>query len=162
MQEQLRIRRRRDGTFDLDLPEEERDILRTLPAALREVVTGDDPAAERLFPPAHPEDPLREDEYRRLTHEGLVAKRLAAIDVVEQTIDARRLDEDQLSAWLAALNDLRLVLGSRLEVTEETGERELDPEDPRAPATALYRYLTWLVDEAVEALAVGLPEEGSG
>jgi Domain of unknown function (DUF2017) len=162
VQEQLRIRRRRDGTFDLDLPEEERDILRTLPAALREVVTGDDPAAERLFPPAHPEDPLREDEYRRLTHEGLVGKRLAAIDVVEQTIDARRLDEDQLSAWLGALNDLRLVLGSRLEITEETDERELDPEDRRAPAMALYRYLTWLVDEAVEALAVGLPEEGSG
>jgi hypothetical protein len=162
VQEELRIRRRPDGDFDLDLPRNERDILRTLPEALRETVTGDDPAAERLFPPAHPEDPLREQEYRRLTRESLVGKRLSAIEVVEGTIDADRLDEEQLSAWLGALNDLRLVLGSRLEVTEESYDRDLDPSDPRAPAMALYHYLSWLVAQAVDALALGLPEEGAG
>jgi hypothetical protein len=156
---ELRIRRRTDGRFDLDLPREERDVLRTLPGALREVVTGDDPAAERLFPPAHPEDPLREEEYRRLTREGLVGRKLSAIQIVESTIDAQQLDEEQLSAWLGALNDLRLVLGSRLEVTEESYDQELDPADPRAPAMSLYHYLSWLVAQAVEALSGALPEE---
>lgn len=136
-------------------------MLRTLPAALREVVTGDDPAAERLFPSAHPDDPLREEEYRALTREGLVGKRLFAIGVVESTIDARRLDEEQLTAWLGALNDLRLVLGSRLQVTEESYDVELDPADPRAPGMALYHYLSLLVAQAVEALAAGLPEDGT-
>jgi hypothetical protein len=161
VEEELRIRRRPDGGFDLDLPRNEREILRTLPEVLRDAVTGEDPAAERLFPPALPEDPLREEEYRRLTREGLVAKRLSAIEVVEATLDAERLDEEQLSAWLGALNDLRLVLGSRLEVTEESYERDLDPDDPRAPAMALYHYLSWLVAQAVDALAAGLPEEGA-
>jgi hypothetical protein len=156
---ELRIRRRPEGGFDLDLPEDERDMLRTLPAALRDVVTGGDPAAQRLFPPAHPEDPVREEEYRRLTREGLVGKRLTAIEIVEGTIDARLLDEEQLAAWLGALNDLRLVLGSRLEVTEESYDRELDPADPRAPGMALYHYLSWLVAQAVEALAEGLPDQ---
>jgi hypothetical protein len=159
---QPRIRRRADGRFALDLPSSERDLLRTLPEALRDVVTGDDPAAERLFPPAHPDDPLREDEYRHLTREGLVGKRLSAIEVVERTIDSPTLDQDELSAWLGALNDLRLVLGSRLEITEEDSERELDPSDPRAPAMSLYHYLTWLVAQAVDALADGLPDEGAG
>jgi Domain of unknown function (DUF2017) len=162
VQEDLRIRRRPDGDFDLDLPRNERDILRTLPEVLRGAVTGDDPAAQRLFPPAHPGDPVREEEYRRLTRESLVGKRLFAIEVVEATLDAERLDEEQLSAWLGALNDLRLVLGSRLEVTEESYDRDLDPGDPQAPAMALYHYLSWLVAQAVDALADGLPEEGAG
>jgi Domain of unknown function (DUF2017) len=162
VEEDLRIRPRPDGDFDLDLPRNERDILRALPEVLREAVTGDDPAAERLFPAAHPEDPLREEEYRRLTRESLVGKRLSAIDVVESTLDAERLDEEELSAWLGALNDLRLVLGSRLEVTEESYDRDLDADDPRAPAIALYHYLSWLVAQAVDALAAGLPEEGGG
>jgi Domain of unknown function (DUF2017) len=157
-----RIRRRPDGGFDLALPPHERDLLRSLPAALREVVTSDDPAAERLFPPAHPEDPLREDEYRRLTREGLVGKRLSALETVERTIDAQRLDEEELSAWLGSLNDLRLVLGTRLEITEEEAERELDPDDPRAAPMSLYHYLTWLVAQAVDALAKSLPDEETG
>jgi hypothetical protein len=157
---EVRIRRRRDGRFDLDLPRKEREMLRMLPGALREVVTGDDPASERLFPPAHPEDPIREEEYRRLTREGLVGKRLTAIEIVESTLGARHLDEEQLSAWLGALNDLRLVLGSRLEITEESYDRELEPDDPRAPGMALYHYLSLLVAQAVDALAEGIPEEG--
>jgi Domain of unknown function (DUF2017) len=159
---EVRIRRRRDGRFDLDLPRNEREMLRMLPGALREVVTGNDPAAERLFPPAHPEDPIREEEYRRLTREGLVGKRLSAIEIVESTLGARQLDEEQLSAWLGALNDLRLVLGSRLEITEESYDRELEPDDPRAPGMALYHYLSWLVAQAVDALAEGFPDEGRG
>jgi hypothetical protein len=156
----VRIRRRRDGRFDLDLPRNERDMLGMLPTTLREVVTGDDPAAERLFPPAHPAEPTREEEYRRLTREGLVAKRLSALEIVESTLEARQLDEEQLSAWLGALNDLRLVLGSRLEITEESYDQELEPDDPRAPGMALYHYLSWLVAQAVDALSEGLPEEG--
>ena len=67
------------------------------------------------------------------------------------------LDEAQLEAWLGALESLRLVLGTQLDVTEETYAAELDPDDPSAPALALYGYLSWLQEQAVEALAAGLP-----
>ena len=69
-------------------------------------------------------------------------------------VESDRVDENQLHAWSTALNDLRLVLGTRLDVTEDMDE--VDPEDPRAPAFALYGYLTWLQGEIIEALAAAL------
>ena len=52
-----------------------------------------------------------------------------------------------------ALNDLRLVLGTRLGVTEET---YVDETGPRTPGMAVYVWLTWLQGELVEALSKGL------
>ena len=54
---------------------------------------------------------------------------------------------------LAALNDLRLVLGTRLGVTEET---YIDENGPRTPGLTVYVWLTWLQGELVEALSEGL------
>ena len=72
---------------------------------------------------------------------------------MEASIDADRLTEDQLLSWLGVLNDLRLVLGTRLEITEETTQDDFAPDDPRAQSFALYAYLTWLVDAIVGALS---------
>jgi hypothetical protein len=51
------------------------------------------------------------------------------------------------------LNDARLVLGTRLDVTEETDFGAVDAEDPEAQELAVYAYLTWLQGELVEAVA---------
>jgi hypothetical protein len=144
------------GGFRLRLSRQERDILRDLPGQLREILESDDPALRRLFPPAYQDDPEREAEYHRLVHDDLVAGRRRALEVMESTVDARRLDEEQLTAWLGALNDLRLVLGTRLDVTEDEYDRELSQDDPRSGAMSLYHYLGWLEAQAVEALAEGL------
>jgi hypothetical protein len=153
------VTRSPDGTFELHLSSAERDLLRTLPGQLRAVLRSDDPALERLFPPAYADEPGLEEEYRDLVRDQLLAGRLSAVEVMERTIDATRLDEDEMGAWLGALNDLRLVLGSRLEVTEEMYEQDMPPDDPRAPAWALYHYLGFLESQVVDALAEGLPEE---
>ena len=82
--------------------------------------------------------------------DDLLAGHLAALDTVEGTADAELLDEVQLVAWLSALNDLRLVLGTRLDVTEEM---DAVPDDhPRAGAFAVYSYLGWLQEQVVAAL----------
>lgn len=151
-----RIARNPDGSYRLCLPDEEREALRGLPQQLRELLRTSDPSLERLFPPAY-DDPEAEDEYRALVRGELLEGKLAALEVVEQTIDANRLDETQLNAWLGALESLRLVLGTQLDVTEATFVEDLDPRDPRTPALALYGYLSWLQEQAVEALAAGLP-----
>ena len=57
------------------------------------------------------------------------------------------------SSWRTALNDLRLVLGTRLGVTEET---YIDETGPRTPGLTVYVWLTWLQGELVEALSEGL------
>ena len=152
-----RIERTRRGDFRLRLSRQERELLRTLPRELGSLLASDpaDPALRRLFPPAYPDDDEGEAEYRRLMDGELLEGRRAALRVLEETADRERLREDELEAWLGAVNDLRLVLGTRLGVTEELYERELDPRDPRAPELAVYTYLTWLQEQLVEAAGAG-------
>ena len=156
-----RIERARDGTVRLRLPRNERELLRSLPAQLRELLgEEDDPSLGRLFPPAYPDDDEADDEYERLTRRELLAGKLRALAVVEETADAERLDDAQLEEWVRALNDLRLVLGTRLGVTEDSYASVPGPGDPRAPELALFGYLTWLQEQGVQALSEALPEGG--
>ena len=112
------------------------------------------PDLRRLFPPAHPGDEEAEDEYRRLMASQLDVGRERALETVEATIEQPTLTTDEAESWLRVLNDLRLVLGTRLDVTEELSWN-LDPNDPRAPELGVYAYLTWLQEQLVQALSVG-------
>ncbi len=154
-----RVKRARGGGYTLKLPEDERQLLRSLPDQLRQlIVEGNDPALERLFPPAYTDEPALEEEYQHYMRDDLREGHLGALAVMQETIDtlqpgeAAKLDEDQLSAWMKALNELRLVLGTRLEVTEDL--TEIDPANPRAPGLALYGYLGWLQDQVVQVARV--------
>jgi hypothetical protein len=150
------VRRTRRGDFELRLDPQERDILRALPDQLRELIRHEDPTSDpamaRLYPAAYPDDPIQNLEYERLAVDRLTSQRLSSIDAMEASIDADRLTEELLLSWLAVLNDLRLVLGTRLEITEDTTVADFAPDDPRASVFALYGYLTWLVDAIVSAL----------
>jgi hypothetical protein len=146
------VRRARDGSFQLRMSDDERDLVASLAGQLRDLLLSDETdGPERLFPPGYADDPDREQEYQQLTHDELLTKRLASVDIVEQTVTETSLDEDQLNAWMGAVNDLRLVLGTRLDVTEDMDDIALD--DPRAPAFAVYHYLTHLLAEIVQALS---------
>jgi hypothetical protein len=149
-----RIERTQEGDFRLRLPRAERELLRRLPAGLRELLAAApaDPSLRRLFPPAF-EDDADEAEYRRLTRADLVEGRRQALRVLEDTVDNERLSPDDAQAWLTALNDLRLVLGTRLDVSEETLLSGLDPREPRARELALYAYLSALQEELVAEIA---------
>ncbi|MEQ1787083.1 MAG: DUF2017 family protein [Acidimicrobiales bacterium] len=157
-----RVRRTRRGTYAIGLPQPERELLVSLVDQLREVleVSTDDPSVRRLFPTAYHEDPERDREYQQLVRDELLERRLAALAIVEESAAAEEVDETQLTAWLTALNDLRLVLGTRLDVSEDQdagGLEELDEDDPRTPAMVVYHYLSGLLDEIVTALAADLP-----
>jgi hypothetical protein len=156
-----RIRRTRKGDFELRIPEPERDVLRRLAGELRELLPTGDPAVGRLFPPAYTDDVRANDEYARLMRDEQLADRKAALDAFERTVDAKRVSEDDLVAWMGTVNDLRLVLGTKLEVTEEMYEREIDDDDPEAPQLAIYHYLGWLVEQMVAALSQSLDPAGT-
>ena len=144
------------GDYRLKLPAEAREGVRRLCAELRELIEADDPTVTRLFPDAHRDDPEESARFDELVRDGLVGGRLAALDTVERTLDADQLTHDELEAWCGVLNDLRLVIGERLGVTEDLYEEGIDPRDPRAPQLALYGWLTWLQGEMVEVLAARL------
>jgi hypothetical protein len=153
--------RRSRGGFHLRLSRRERDALRSLPGQLQELLERDDPSAARLFPPAYGDDPERNAEYEALVRDDLMAQRLASLRVMEDTLDASRLTEDQMADWLGTLNNLRLVMGTKLDVTEDMDPADLRPDDPNAPLMALYYYLGWLEEEVVRALAEGLDPAGT-
>jgi hypothetical protein len=148
------VKRSRSGRYQLHLSKDERELLRSLPEQLNAVLGEDDASLRRLFPPAYTDDPEREAEYQGLMREDLLGRRQAAHDTMARTIDAHDLDGEELSAWLATLNDFRLVLGTQLDVREDDRGDLGDMRDA-TPEYALYRYLTYLEEAVVEALAGG-------
>jgi hypothetical protein len=148
-----------DDAFRVRLGQNERTVIRGLAGQHRELLTAEspssDPAVARLFPSAYPDDPLRSLEFEQATGGALLDGRLQAASTVESTSDAETLTEEQLLQWLAVVNDLRLVLGTRLEVTEETTEDDFAGDEERSGAFDLYVFLTWLEWEIVEVLPVG-------
>jgi len=145
-----------DGGYRVRLGRDERDLLDLLAAELVQLVTADDDAVARLFPAAYRDDPPADEEYRRLTRGSLVDGRVAALETLRATAGSDRLTQPEADAWCGALNDLRLVLGERLGVTEDLYVDGIDPRDPRAPELAVYGWLTWLQADVVDALATRL------
>jgi hypothetical protein len=147
--------RRRDGTIEVRLGDEERQVLADVLGQLRDALVADtdDPLLARLFPPAYPDDEEKEAGFRVLARSELLESRLAAIEAMETSLQASRLSADDAAAWMRSLNALRLVLGTRLDVREDDDRGPVGPEDPEAPAWLLYELLSALVDDLVRALA---------
>ena len=151
------IDRRRDGTYRVSLPAEERDVLAGLPEQLRDALAAGEPTLYRLFPPAFEDDDTANTEYAGLVGGGLLQGKLLALAELERTAHAESLSEDELRTWLGGLESLRLVLGTQLDVTEES-YGPFDPNDPDAQRLALYHWLSWLQEEVVQALSESLDD----
>ena len=119
----------------------------------------DDPVLARLLPDAYREDPEAAGEFRRYTEQGLRSGKAAAARTVLATLPPGggrvRLSEPEAQAWLRALNDVRLALGVRLEVTDDFDERvdEIGPDDPRSAYIGVYQWLAFLQETLVRALS---------
>lgn len=139
-----------DG-FDLHLSIDERELLASLPGQLVELLDAndpDDPALQRLFPDAYSAaDSDHAEEYRRLMTEDLRERHRIALETLAAGAHAEHLSGDDLYAWMTALTQLRLVIGTRIGVTEDW-----EPEADDATA-GVYSYLSWLQDQVVAALA---------
>jgi hypothetical protein len=153
-----------DDRVRVRLAHDEVAILRGLPDQLRAVLAegGDEPVNQRLFPPAYLDvaDIEHDTEFHRLMHDDLVTEKLANLDLVTDTLargstSVRRwtveLTDEEATAWLGVLNDLRLALGVRLDITEDF-DGDVDDTDPRAPALRLLSYLGWLEEQLLDAL----------
>ena len=117
-----------------------------------------DPALARLLPDAYGDDREAAQEFRRYTEGDLRAGKRAHATAVLASLAplAGRggrlvLDRDEADAWLGCLNDLRLVLGTRLEVTEET-PLDVPDDDPRAQALQVYGWLGWVQESLLAHL----------
>ena len=170
----VRFRRRRGGGIQATLDNDEaavlialcRELTGLLPEA-GEVPDPADPVLTRLFPRAYL-DPTEEEadaEWRRFAQPDLVEGRREAVETVLHTLaSARRhrnslevsLSDEEAGAWLGVINDARLALGTRLEVTEDTHPDKFRPGDPAAAPFAVYWWLGYLEETLVDTLASGI------
>jgi hypothetical protein len=163
-----RIRPARGGGYDVRLASEERELLAALPLQLVSLLAdvGDEAPGElpdalrRLLPPAYSTDPEAERAYVSLTRQDLVEHHRESLETMSATAKATRLDDNQVAAWLAALNDLRLVLGSMLGVSEDSPEPP--PDSEHQAEWIAYHYLGGLQSELIDLLSKTLPDPVPG
>ena len=119
-----------------------------------------DPVIARLYPDVRPDDPAWSAGFRDLVRGDLDDARREHIAAVEASLDARTIDDADAEAWLHVLNDLRLVLGTRLGVIDDGDDASFDPEDPDAAAKVVYAYTGFLEAQFIDVLADALPDVG--
>ena len=154
------IRRRRDGRYAVKLDPSVRAVLVTMSEQLAPALGPDDPTTKRLFPPAYASQihASSERDYRDLVDSALINHHRQAFTVMAETAEAEVLTDPELNSWLSAIGAMRLVLGTRLDVSEDMEAPE--PDDPAAPEYALYELLGQLQYLIIEVLAADLPDEG--
>jgi len=152
-----RIRRRSGGVYAVTISDEERELVANLVPQMRDllVATGGDPAGDpsirRLFPTAYPDDARRDAEYQQLMRDDLLRTRLEQLEVFAGSVQSEQLTEDELQAWIASINTLRLVLGTRLDVAEDDDLDSIPADEPERTHVAVYHYLGHLLGELVDA-----------
>jgi hypothetical protein len=121
--------------------------------------TPDDPVLARLLPDGYRDDPDAAGEFRKYTEPGLrSAKQQAALQMLDSLPGAGgkiQLNPEQAQSWLKALNDVRLALGVRLDVTEDFEQQwgKLKRDDPQWAAYEVYAWLGAVQESLVQALA---------
>ena len=118
----------------------------------------DDEVLLRLLPNAYA-DQVDASEFRRYTESTLrqkkqayaMAMRMHLMSAVDGIVE---VDHEGAKAWLGAMNDVRLALGVRLKV-EQNSHEELEilaPDDPMRGVYAVYSWLGWLQETLISVL----------
>lgn len=143
------FRRSGEALYEVSLGPDDRAMLRALPEQLRTAMSlnPEDESFRRLHPPAYADDYEAEKEYRQLVGTELDRGRDEALETLSTTADAAELSQAQLEGWARALNDIRLWLGTVLDVSDEMEDDELDD-----PGYRLYQGLTYLQGAVIDAL----------
>jgi len=142
--------RRRGALIRVDLTGTEVDLLAAMLddfGLLLEEPDPADPVIQRLYPDGYTDDDEASEEYRGLVESDLRTERSARLQACRAELPegAGRLELDAEAAdrWLRVLNDLRLALGTRLEITDDN---ELDETDP---SVNIYSWLTAVQDTLI-------------
>ncbi|MEO8265221.1 MAG: DUF2017 family protein [Ilumatobacteraceae bacterium] len=157
------VERVRDG-FKFNIGDDERQLVTRLLNELGQLLMDEsgDPRLIRMFPPAYhlADDAEADAEYQRLMRDDLVASRLAGIATVNVAMEMPGpVSEEAMVSFVQAINGLRLVLGTMLDVVEDHDPDDIDVDDPLVGEHHLYNFLSWLLDWAVRALSEPLTQQ---
>lgn len=127
------------GITSHDTPPEDDVLLRLLPNAYADQI---DASEFRRY---------TESTLRRKKHAHSMSMRMGLKVAVDGIIE---VDHAGANDWLGAMNDIRLALGVRLKVEENSHEdlELLAPDDPMRGVYAVYSWLGWLQESLILAL----------
>ena len=131
---------------------ENEDPLATLIGIDSQAAKPTDPILTRLFPDAYPDDPDASMEFRRFTERSLRDTNVTRAKRVLADLEGRTkltLNSDQWQQWVGFLNSLRLALGTRLEIDQESWNEERSESDPLYQLHELYDWLTWMQETLI-------------
>lgn len=147
------IRRRSADRYTVDLSDAERDLLVSLVDQMTDLLQSADPSLHRLFPRPYGDDEERNEGYAALVVPMLTEQRLEALEIVRSTARSTEVSGAELETWMRSINDVRLVLGTVLGITDD-GEPALGADDPEtAQQLGMFEYLGMLLELIVAALA---------
>jgi len=144
------------GGVRVKLPKELRELLVSVAQQMRDLLTddtyADSPMLARLFPPAAMDDPMAALGFEQLMGQAIHDGKIEAIGILEATAGNDRLTEEETLAWLRSINDVRLMLGTHLQVDEDVDVETFMDDPATEHAAIVYVALTELVDLLVRAV----------
>jgi Domain of unknown function (DUF2017) len=137
------------GAVMVDLPDDLRDLLASLAKQLTELIddpdAADDPGMARLFPPASVDDPMEALGFEQLMGDAIKQGKRESASVLRATAHQNRLSPDETLAWMRCLNDIRLLIGTRLDVQEDSDFEAMVDDPLLEQAAIIYISLSELV-----------------
>lgn len=119
----------------------------------------DDPAMARLLPAFHREDADLSSGLRILHEPEVIAAKYDAAAAMRASLPVGggtvKLDAPVARSWLLTLNDIRLVLGVRLSITDDEPVPAVVRANPGGPEHAMfatYQWLTGMQESLTQAL----------
>jgi len=138
--------------IELEIPSEDRQSLGTLIEQLTEFLDPELNESKRLFPTAYPNDPERDAGYQALAQSEMIDQKTESIRLFQKTLMNTILTIEEAETWMRVLNDIRLVIGTRLDISQESKSNKKDFE-----LEFLYENLSYLTSAFVEVLDRSLP-----
>lgn len=145
------LRRLEGGRFENLLHDEEKELLSVLPGLVNEAIDMNSPYVTRLFPPTYPFDTVAQAEFEKISSDALVKQHRGVLEGFCASIQKPEITLDDLMTWVGAINNIRLLLGTALDVYEEMQQPSED--DPRFQDFVIFDYLTWLQGSILEFLS---------
>ena len=158
----VHVERQKNGSFAVRMPAAVLECLHRLPRRLRSLLEDpnfSDRIVRRLFPIAY-EDAEREAEYRNLLGDDFRQRKLESLQVFEDILGNCRLNlhqakmtiaADHFHACLRVVNDMRLLLGTEVDIREDIWEKEIDPDEPLSESLLLLHFLSYFEESLLQA-----------
>src|SRR5512142_1261449 len=152
------------ATFAVDEVRVLRKVAGEVVALLTDGMDHGDPVVSRLFPDIYPDRPEDSRAVRQYTEGDLKTGKIDQAGAILAALPDEgegevRLDGEAAEAWLRAINDARLAMGTRLGITAETDLSEeldralmVDPASSRVFQLSVYAYLGYLQESLLNAL----------